>query len=50
MQCQKDLGLPPKRSTELNDDEILRRLSLLIADYRPLPEQKAVLGLVRRPS
>ena len=50
VEAQSQYALVPKIASEIRDDELLERLRLLIMSARPESEQKAVLGLVEKPS
>lgn len=49
VQTQTSLGLKPSMATDLSDDDLLHRLRMLVAQSSPIPEQKAILGLVDKP-
>lgn len=48
-EIQKSFGFSPKPCDELLDSELVERLRALLQDDRPVPEQKAVLGLIETP-
>ena len=50
VEAQSQYALVPKIASEIRDYELLERLRLLIMSARPESEQKAVLGLVEKPS
>ncbi len=46
---QKANGLDPKSAVSFSDEELLKRLRILILGEHPVNEQKAILGLVDQP-
>jgi len=48
-EVQKSLGFVPKSSGEMFEPEIVERLRALLSEEVPVPEKKAVLGLIEPP-
>ena len=48
-EIQKANGLDPKSAVSFSDEELLKRLRILILGEHPVNEQKAILGLVDQP-